>query len=89
VEFEWDEVKSDACRGTRGFDFQFATGVFGDRLKRAVEDDRFDYGERRIRVTGQIDGIVYVVVYTLRSGRCRVISARRGNRREVEAYGAG
>ena len=74
----------------RGFDFEFATQIFdGSTLERA--DSRRDYGERRVIALGKAQGIALAVVYTDRaesSGEVnrRIISARKSNRREREAY---
>jgi hypothetical protein len=51
-----------------------------------VEDRRQDYGERRMRVLGHIDGHVHVAVITPRGEKIRVISLRRANEREERAY---
>ena len=48
----------------------------------------FDYGETRIRCLGEIDGRVYVVVYTWRGQNRRIISARKANDREKREYRA-
>jgi len=50
------------------------------------EDNRKDYGERRYCVLGYIDDRVYSVVFTPRSGKPRVISLRKANKREVKRY---
>ncbi len=55
------------------------TAVSGD-------DVRKDYGERRLRVLGFIDGLLYAAVVTPRGEKIRVISLRRANRREERAY---
>ena len=44
----------------------------------SAEDTRADYGERRIRMLGPIDGRLHVAVITLRSDRVRVISHNFG-----------
>lgn len=86
----WDARKSTANLRERAFDFGFATLVFeGPRLER--EDTRRDYGESRIIAIGVADGITLTVVYTDRitpDGEIerRIISARRSNHREREAY---
>lgn len=87
MEFEWDDAKSARCLADRGFDFAYALGVFGDPERLVVADDRFDYGERRLMVLGQIDGRLYAVICTPRDGRMRLISARRANRKELNRYG--
>jgi uncharacterized DUF497 family protein len=57
-----------------------------DRLHLEIEDNRADYGEKRIIVFGQLKGTIYFVVYTLRGESCRLISARRANERERKKY---
>lgn len=51
-------------------------------------DERRNYRETRIRGLGEIDGRVYVVVYTLRGNNRRIISARKANGRETRTYRA-
>jgi len=78
--FEWDQAKSERNFVERGFDFERAARIFeGDVLER--EDSRRPYGELRIVAMGQIDGEVYVVVYTPREEVRRIISARPASRR--------
>jgi uncharacterized DUF497 family protein len=50
------------------------------------EDTRADYGERRIRIFGFIDGRLHAAVITARGENVRVISLRRANRREERRY---
>ena len=83
--FEWDEIKSRRNLAERGFDFEFATRVF-DGLVLEEEDCRRDYRERRIIATGQIEDGYFVVVYTWRPERARVISARLPTPRERCEY---
>jgi uncharacterized DUF497 family protein len=52
-----------------------------------VEDVRKDYGERRFRVFGYIEGRLYAVVFTPREDAVHVISFRKANSREVKRYG--
>ena len=44
--FEWDEDKSEKCRQLRGFGFKVIY-EFDFASAATIEDDRFDYGERR------------------------------------------
>ena len=44
---------------------------------RALTDNRFDYGEDRFHLLGQIDKRVFFVTYTLRAEVIRIISARK------------
>jgi uncharacterized DUF497 family protein len=83
--FEWDEAKSRKNLRERGFDFAFAARIF-DQDVLEHEDTRHHYGERRIVALREIEGEVFVVVYTWRGTYRRIISARRANRRERDAY---
>lgn len=90
MRFSWDARKSARNLRERGFDFEFATQIFeGPTLERV--DSRCDYGERRVVALGKAQDIVLTVVYTDRaeaSGEVnrRIISARKSDRREREAY---
>jgi uncharacterized DUF497 family protein len=86
MNFEWDEVKSEFCFRTRGFDFAFAARVFFDPGRIVLADTRHSYGEDRFQLTGKIEGRVFVVVYTPRHNSARIISARKANHREVRYY---
>ena len=60
----WDRRKSAENLRDRGFDFEFATLVFeGSTLER--EDDRRDYGEKRVVAIGLAQGIALTVVFTI------------------------
>ena len=52
-----------------------------------LEDNRRDYGERRFRAFGVIDGRLYAVVFTPRGEDLHIISFRKANPREVKSYG--
>lgn len=90
VPFSWDPKKSEANLAERGFDFAFTTLIFdGPTLER--QDDRKDYGERRVIAIGLAQRLHLTVVYSDRPGQGtqrdrRIISARRSNRRERKAY---
>ncbi|MFN3930648.1 MAG: BrnT family toxin [Brevundimonas sp.] len=49
------------------------------------DDDRRDYGERRRRAYGLIDGLTYYLAYTIR-GRIRAISLRRAHAKEFRRH---
>ena len=86
VEFEWDDIKDNACFESRGFDFAYAIRAFFDPQRIVVQDRRRDYGEDRYRLIGMIDGRAYVVVYTMRNSTVRIISTRKANPKEVTDY---
>ena len=86
MEFEWDDAKSDACFRDPGFDFAYVAHAFLDEGRSVGLDRRWDYGEDRYRLSGAVEGRVFVVVYTMRGSTIRIISARKANRREVHEY---
>ncbi len=91
MRFAWDARKSDENHALRGFDFAFASQIFeGPTLVRS--DARQDYGEPRMVAVGVVAGIHLTVVYTDRQSAFgpvrRIISARRSNQRERQAYQA-
>ena len=49
-------------------------------------DSRFDYGETRIIAIGEINGLEFVCVYTMREELPRPISLRRASRKERDVY---
>ncbi|MEO8453065.1 MAG: BrnT family toxin [Gemmatimonadota bacterium] len=92
MRFSWDPDKSEENFRLRGFDFEFATGIFGGPTLERV-DDRRAYGERRVIAIGVVQGIELTVVYTDRSHdrgplERRIFSARRSNRYERKTYQA-
>ena len=86
MQFEWDGVKSDATFERRGFDFAYAAQIFDDPHRIEREDARRDYGEPRWQTLGEIDGRVFLVVYTPRGATTRIISARRAHDTEERTY---
>jgi len=52
----------------------------------AVEDDRRDYGERRLRVMALLGQRLQTVI-TFRGDAMHVISFRKANSREIKRYG--
>lgn len=88
MEFEWDSGKADANERKHGISFPFATRVFLDerRLERADETASEKFGEERWITVGLVDEFELVVVYTLRGEIVRMISARKADRYEREAY---
>ena len=86
MDFEWDDDKSEACFAQRGFDFAYAAHAFFDPNRTIQADARRDHGEERYRLSGRIEGRLYVVVYTVRGAAIRIISARKANQRENQQH---
>lgn len=85
-EVDFDPAKSDAILEARGFDLAYIARIFpGIVIER--EDTR-GYGETRYQAIGEVDGVVYVVVYTRRGSVCRLITAWEAEPHEVAAWDA-
>ena len=85
MEFEWDSIKNQRNIEKHGIDFVDAVRIF-ERPTLTVVDNRHNYGEKRIAATGAVEDVILYVVYTIRDGIWRIISARRANRRERKKY---
>jgi uncharacterized DUF497 family protein len=85
MDFDWDPAKHDKTRRERGFGFDHAARIFLGRTVEAV-DRRRDYGEERIRAIGEIDGRVYVVIYTDRARVRWIISAWKASGKDVRTW---
>ncbi|MCY7331116.1 MAG: BrnT family toxin [Pseudanabaena sp. CAN_BIN31] len=84
--FEWDEEKAKLNQIKHCVGFEFTTRAFDDAQRITVLDHRQDYKENRYITLAKIDNRVYVVTFTLRSPKIRLISARKANTREVNRY---
>jgi len=89
VRCTWDAGKSERNFAERGFDFAFASLIFGGPTLERI-DARQDYGEVRRVAIRLADEISLMVVYTDRAEAGsvvrRIISARVSNRGERQAY---
>lgn len=86
MKFDWDPEKNRTNLAKHGISFDEAIHIFdGPVLTRP--DDREDYGENRDISLGALwpDGVL-VVVHIERGETIRLISARKANRRERNAY---
>jgi uncharacterized protein len=87
--FEWDLRKARSNLSKHGVSFEVARTVFDDPLGLvAIDDTHSTPAEQREWLIGESDEGVLVVVFTQRDqgGICRLISARRANRRERRRY---
>ena len=83
--YQWDKDKAATNINKHGIDFADAVLVFSDDLAVTVSDERFEE-ERFITIGIDAIGRVLVVVYTLRDGEIRSISARKATRLELTQY---
>ncbi len=87
MEFEWDDTKDRRCRAERGFGFADVLPAFADPARCIKPDTRQDYGEARYVLFGRVAGRLFVIVFTDRAGRRRIISARKAGARERRNHG--
>jgi len=85
MKIEWDEDKNLSNADKHGLRFEDAPIVFAGNCL-TLEDDRFDYGERRLITLGDLAGRVVVIVHTPRGDMTRIISMRKANEREKKFY---
>lgn len=83
MEFEWDPDKNERNIEKHGIDFVRAKEIFwGPYIER--RSDR--KGEGRWIAVGPLQDRLVTVVFTRRSGRIRIISARRARSHERKDY---
>lgn len=82
-EFEWNEEKAKANVEKHGVDFMDAIAIFEWPI---VQTRSYRSAELRWKAIGLLQEHLIVVVYSLRAGRRRIISARKAGRNEREAY---
>jgi uncharacterized DUF497 family protein len=87
VQFEWDPSKAASNLRKHSVRFAEATSVFEDDGMLTMPDDTSDE-ERFVAIGLSSLGRVLVVVYTTRSDRVRIISARKATRAEHADYEA-
>ena len=86
MKYEWDEVKRQSNIDRHKVDFLDVLPLFVNPEAIRLEDNRRDYGEIRYILLGEIDERLFQVAYTIRGSVIRLISARRGNKRERRIY---
>ncbi len=83
--YEWHEEKSKANLLKHGLSFEDAETVFSGKCV-TFEDDRFDYGERRLITLGKLEDRTVVIIHSPRDTGSRIISMRKANSREQKIY---
>lgn len=81
--FEYDEAKSKANKEKHGIDFEEAQALWKNQ-KHLIFDSVNINDELRHLLVGTINGICYVVVFTMREDNVRIISVRRCRKNEKE-----
>ena len=85
--FEWDEGKDRLNKKKHGFSFREILEIFDDPAFLEGFDSKHSEKEERFYGIGCLSNILYVITfYTIRAERKRIISARRADKDEQEAY---
>ena len=82
--FDFDPDKNAINKDKHGLDFEGFEGFDSDPV--VITDERADYGERRFRVFGRIDGIAHMIALAARDGNLRLLSFRRAHEKEIRRY---
>jgi uncharacterized DUF497 family protein len=85
MNFEWDDKKRKSNIKKHGIDFIDAPIIFAGYTF-TIEDDRFDYGEKRFITFGVLDSRVVSVVHTETEDLIRIISIRKATKNEEKEY---
>lgn len=85
MKFEWDAAKSRRNLRERRVSFDVVVELFAGHVVE-FEDTRRDYGERRVKAVGEVEGVFFACIYTDRDDVRRIISVRRASRRERSDY---
>jgi uncharacterized protein len=82
MQYTWDDAKNAANIRKHGISFERAIRIFDGPTVEKI-DDRYDYGETRIRAIGLIEDIEVFVAFSEKGGgERRIISARRAEPKE-------
>jgi uncharacterized DUF497 family protein len=85
MKYEWGKAKNRKNLAQQGLSFEDAARVFSGPCV-TFEDDRFEYGEERLITLGLLAGRLVVMAHSPRDEGTRIISMRKGNRREQKIY---
>ena len=87
MEFEWDDQKAASNLRKHGVAFvDAADALRSDRLAVEELDLSGDNGEERTIAFAMLEGVILMIVYTMRGEIYRLISARRADKDEQNHY---
>ncbi|MGH2549636.1 MAG: BrnT family toxin, partial [Thermomicrobiales bacterium] len=82
MEFEWDPAKDASNRAKHGLGFGEIVVIFADQETTIVDLTEPEHGETRFKAIGHYGDQIVAVIFTMRAGMCRIISARSSSRNE-------
>lgn len=80
----FDPRKDEENREKHGLGLGDFEGFDGKSV--TIQDTRRDYGENRWRTFGRINGLGYMIAFTIRDDELRLISFRRAHEKEMKAH---
>lgn len=88
MNFEWDEEKNRINKKKHGVTFEMAVRVFlDDKRIEKLDTGHSTLEEERTNIIGRVSGLLILfVVATDRSGKTRIISARKAEPEEEAEY---
>lgn len=87
IKFQWDKGNKDKSWGKHEITNRESEEAFFDKEKRVFKDKLHSNGEERLRIVGKTKrGKLLFIVFTIRRGKIRIISARKINRKEAYLY---
>ena len=86
MEFEWNAGKDAENKRKHGVSLEEAVVVWGGNHLEIENIARVRGGEKRNATMGWIDKRVFVVIWTMRNGNIRLISARRARPHEEKIF---
>ena len=84
--FEWDDEKAERNYRKHRVTFVTAREVFDDPNAIDEPDESEEYGEERYRAIGRAEDRLLFVIYAIRDGRIRIVSARGAAPYEQRLY---
>ncbi len=84
-ELSWNEAKRQNNIKKHGVDFKIIVD-FDWKTALILEDTRYDCGECRYQALGYVGDRLHVLAFTPRDSVVHIISLRKANHREVNAY---
>ncbi len=85
----WDPAKAETNFRKHKIRFSDAEAALFDPMALTIQDESVQSEQRFVSVGSDTMGRVVVIVYTYRGDDIRLISARRGTRKERKAYEEG
>ncbi len=90
MQFEWDENKAESNWLKHNITFEEAVTVFADPYLLFTEDSQHSEQEERQWAMGEGEnGLMLVIVFTMRGEQIRIISARKATKTERKRYEEG